>query len=114
MENRTASQMKANKDFGLVENDINSVLSVLIQNPKVLKVVLFGSRAKGTFHPGSDVDLALIGNGLSLNDILDASIEIEKLNLPYKFDLIIYDRINEQTLVEHIDRVGVELFKSKI
>lgn len=97
--------------YGLLESDIQQVVSSLIQNQKISKIVLFGSRAKGNFQSGSDVDLALIGSQLELNDILDATIEIEKLNLPYKFDLIIYDRIKENTLIEHINRVGVVLYK---
>jgi len=46
-----------------------------------------------------------------LNDLLDLSIEIEKLNLPFRFDLIIYERIKENSLLDHIKRVGVNLFE---
>ena len=96
--------------YGLLESNISQLFSVFEQNRNVTKVILFGSRAKGTFHTGSDIDLALFGNDLGLNDILDLTIEIEKLNLPYMFDLIIYNRIKELTLLEHINRVGVNLF----
>ena len=101
--------MNENQVYGLAATDIQNVLSVLLQNQNVLKIILFGSRAKGSFQPGSDVDLALIGKNLSLNDIIEASIQLDKLNLPYKFDLIIYDRIKEQALIEHIDRAGIVL-----
>ena len=97
--------------YGLLESDISQVVSVLQQNRNVTKVILFGSRAKGTYHAGSDVDLALFGDDLALNDMLDLSVEIEKLNLPYMFDLIIYNRIKETTLLDHINRVGVNLFE---
>ena len=72
---------------------------------------MFGSRAKGTFSNGSDIDIALKGNNLTLKDILEATAEAEKLLLPYKLDLVLYARINEPALIEHIDRVGVVLFK---
>jgi uncharacterized protein len=97
--------------YGLLESDINQVVETLQQNRNITKVVLFGSRAKGTYHAGSDVDLALFGRHLGLNDLLDLSIEIEKLNLPYMFDLILHDRIKEITLLDHIKRVGVNLFE---
>lgn len=103
--------MTDNIKYGLLESDISQVVSVLQQNRKITKIVLFGSRAKGTNHAGSDVDLALFGDNLALNDILDLSVEIEKLNLPYMFDLIIYNRIKEATLLDHIRRVGVNLFE---
>lgn len=103
--------MNKNQQYGLESAAFESIISVLSSNPKIREVILFGSRAKGTFHAGSDVDLALIGSALNLDDILNASIDIEKLNLPYKFDLVIYERIKESALVDHIKRVGVVLFE---
>jgi predicted nucleotidyltransferase len=94
----------------LHEEDINNVLFLLRKNSKINKIILFGSRAKGTYKTGSDIDLALIGPGLNLNDVLDASVEIEKLSLPYKFDLIIFEKIKEEALIEHIKRVGIVLY----
>ncbi len=96
--------------YGLPETDLKRIITLLQQNPKIKKITLFGSRAKGNFKEGSDIDIALIGNNLLLNDILDATIELEKLNLPFRFDLIIYDRIKEEALKEHIDRVGIILY----
>jgi len=95
--------------YGLLESDINQIVMVMQQNLKITKVVLFGSRAKGTW----DVDLALFGDDLVLNDILELTIEIETLNLPYKSDLAIFKRIKETALIEHINRVGVKLFERK-
>lgn len=102
--------MTEQKKYGLPESDLKNVVSVLKKNPKIKKAILFGSRAKGNFSPGSDVDIALVGKHLSLNDILDANLEIDDLVLPWKFDLVIYDRIKEKALVEHINSVGVPLF----
>ena len=97
--------------YGLENSAISQIISILESNLKIEKIVLFGSRAKGNFQNGSDVDLSLMGKELTLNDILNASIEIDELALPYKFDLIIYNRIKEKALLEHIDRVGITLFE---
>ncbi|HLN73820.1 MAG TPA: nucleotidyltransferase domain-containing protein [Prolixibacteraceae bacterium] len=97
--------------YGLEDAAIGQIVSILESNPKIEKIVLFGSRAKGNFQNGSDVDISLIGKELGLNDILNASIEIDELALPYKFDLVIYDRIKEKSLLDHIDRVGIILFE---
>lgn len=99
--------------IGLELFTINEIVSILEKNPKIEKVVLFGSRAKGNFQNGSDIDLALHGTGLNVNDILNTSIEIDQLSLPYQIDFVIYDRITEKTLQEHIDRVGITLFERK-
>ena len=97
--------------FGIPEGDLEALISELRKNPKVNEIVLFGSRAKGTFKNGSDIDIALKGVRLNLNDILDATSEIEKLLLPYKLDLVIFNRIAEPALIDHIKRVGIVLFK---
>lgn len=98
---------------GIPDPDLDALIAELQRNTKIKEIILFGSRAKGTFNNGSDIDLALKGNSLNLQDILDANIETEKLLLPYKLDLVIFDRINEPALIEHINRVGILLFKRK-
>jgi len=99
--------------FGIPESDLNALVSELQRNIKIREIILFGSRAKGTFGNGSDIDIVLKGNKLNLKDILSAKIEFEKLLLPYKLDLIIYERIREKELKNHIKRVGIVLFKRK-
>jgi predicted nucleotidyltransferase len=102
-----AEQMK----YGLLESDIGDIIGILKNFQKINKLILFGSRAKGTYNEGSDIDLAISGKDLKLNDIIDALIEMEELLLPNKFDLIIYESIEDQSLKEHIDRIGVVLYE---
>lgn len=96
--------------YGLLQSDIKKIVSIFENNERIAEVILFGSRAKGNFHNGSDIDIALKGKNLKLNDVLNASIEIDELMLPYKFDIIIYNKINENKLIDHINRVGISLF----
>ncbi len=103
--------MDLHNQYGLIESEQDQLITVLSSNVKIEKLVLFGSRAKGTFENGSDIDLALFGDELKLDDILNASILIDNLQLPYQVDLVIYDRIKEQKLKDHINRVGVILYQ---
>ena len=103
--------MNSITQYGIPESDLDALLSELKKNTEIKEIILFGSRAKGTFSNGSDIDIALKGRKLKLNDILDAMSGIDKLLLPYKLDLIIYTRIKEPDLIEHIKRVGIILFK---
>jgi type I restriction enzyme S subunit len=73
---------------------------------------LFGSRAKGNYKPGSDIDIALWGDELNAKDILSLHVSWNELELPYKLDLLNYTAIKEPALKEHIDRVGIELYKT--
>ncbi len=96
--------------FGIETDDLNAIIKILESDEKIQDVILFGSRAKGCFRDGSDIDLALKGNNLILDDLLTISTMLDDLFLPYKFDLVIFERILEPKLKEHIDRVGILLF----
>ena len=64
---------KGPRKYGILEADIQEIISILKANPKTEKVVLFGSRAKGNFEPGSDIDLAWLGADLNLKDTFAGS-----------------------------------------
>jgi uncharacterized protein len=109
--NRVNYLMKENRKYGLLKEDIKSLVSIISSNDKVDKIILFGSRAKGNYTNGSDIDLAIKGHLLKLNDLLDLKIKIDNLSLPYKIDIIIYGSINEPDLISHIDRIGISLYE---
>lgn len=103
--------MNKSRKYGLLERDMEEIVSIFKSNSKVEELLLFGSRAKGNNVSGSDIDLAVKGKDLNLDDILKAKSEIDKLSLPYKTDIIIYGRIKDYDLIDHIDRIGIRLFK---
>lgn len=84
--------------------------SVFAKYPHIQKIVLYGSRAKGNFKTGSDIDLTILGENVSLNDLLKIQDEIDDLLLPYKVDLSLYHTIDNSELIEHIQRVGIDLY----
>ena len=92
--------------YGLSDTTIEKICSVLSRHSSVEKAVLYGSRAKGTFKPGSDIDLSLHGPMITLNEVGDIDSELDDLLLPYTFDLLIFDALNHVNLREHIERVG--------
>jgi predicted nucleotidyltransferase len=98
--------------YGLDQEDIDNLKEVFSKFDAVEKVILYGSRAMGTYRTGSDIDITLIGKNLSLQTIFGIEDEIEELYLPYSFDISIYDRIKNEDLIDHIRRVG-KVFYSK-
>lgn len=102
-------------DTGLTEADMNHIRTAIKQFPEIEAAVIFGSRAKGTYKKASDVDLAIKGSAVSPETIqrLDFLLN-EELPLPYFFDVVHYEALENQLLVEHIDRVGksITLFDS--
>ena len=93
--------------FGLSEQTIKDIQSVFSAQPNIDKVLIFGSRAKGTYREGSDIDLALIGNGISLNQRLDILNQLEDQGILYKVDILDYQKQKDTPIGEHINRVGV-------
>ncbi len=98
--------------FGLKETTIEKIQSVLARYPEIEKAVLYGSRAKGNYRNGSDIDLTLMGDGLTHNQLLRIETEIDDLLLPYKMDLSLYQQIENPDLLKHIDRVGITFYQS--
>jgi len=99
-----------NDRFGLSEEDIRSIQSALSSIVGLERAVVFGSRAKGNFRPGSDVDIALYGQ-VDANEVRRAGTYLnEETAMPYHFDLIDYSSISLPVLKDHIDRVGKLLF----
>ncbi len=97
--------------YGLKRSEIKELKRVFDRFEDIQKVVLFGSRAKGNFHDGSDIDLAIIGTDIDLKKIHNIEIEIDKIFLPYKTDLLNFSKIKNQDLIEHINRVGIPIYK---
>ena len=97
--------------FGLPDTTIENIQKVFENNAKIDKVIVFGSRAKGNYKEGSDIDLAVKGSNISFDDILQLHGQLDDLNLPYKIDLLDYATIKEKALVEHIDRVGIVFYE---
>lgn len=97
-------------DTGLNNSDMEKIQNVLALYPQVEKVILYGSRAKGTYKPASDIDLTLIGIKLNLSVQQKIESELDDLMLPYKFDISIYHQISNKELIEHIGRVGKFFF----
>ena len=96
--------------FGLPQAVVEQVSAVLQQFPDVETVKVFGSRATGTHHQGSDVDLALFGD-LSFETLAQIADALEELPTPYRYDVIAYEGLTHGDLKSHIDRVGLILYE---
>jgi predicted nucleotidyltransferase len=96
--------------FGLPDDVLPKLLAVLSSNQKVRQVTLYGSRAKGNWRRGSDIDLCLDGDALNLKDLDELDSAIDSLLLPWKVDIAVRQQIDNPELIARIERVGVTLF----
>ena len=101
--------MNNNQDkctYGLNQETIEKIRLVFQAFKEVDVVILYGSRAKGNYKPGSDIDMVLKGGELNLHLLNKISLALDNLLLPYIFDVSIYHQISNPDLIAHISRVG--------
>ncbi len=98
--------------FGLKEDDLENIIKVLQQYTEVEEAIIFGSRAKGNYKNGSDVDIALKGTTLDYETTTDiSSVLNEETLMPYRFDVLNYHTVSNKDLTEHINRFGISFYK---
>lgn len=95
---------------GLKERNRAKIRQVLASHPGVERAVLFGSRATGTYRPGSDVDLALAGDGLTHTDLGVIGVAMEATTVPQTVDLVLWHSIGDRMLADHIRTIGIEFY----
>ena len=91
---------------GLPNDTVARIHGVLKRYRQVEKAVLYGSRAKGNYQTGSDIDLTLHGQALSLGLLGSIDSDLDDLLLPYTIDLSIFETLENADLRQHIERVG--------
>ncbi|MFK7798160.1 MAG: nucleotidyltransferase domain-containing protein [Aureispira sp.] len=97
--------------YGIQQAYINQINAVFAIYPAVEKVLLYGSRAKGTHEKWSDIDLAFFGETMTLSLLMKIEHELDDLLLPYKIDASIFHLIENVDMIEHINRVGVVFYE---
>ena len=104
---------RVNERFGIKNSMFDRMIRVLSKNRMVDETIIYGSRAKGTYKPGSDIDLVLKGEKLNLQELNRIGLDLDNLLMPYTFDLSIYQQIKDPDLLAHIKRVGKTIYQRK-
>ena len=104
---------EAHAGFGLPVASVRALQSVPSSHARASRADIYGSRATGRFRPGSDIDISLRGDVLTVADLMLIDREMDDLDLPYKLDLPIYHLIEDPALRDHIDRVGCALYEAQ-
>jgi len=99
------------RDTGLKPHVFQAISEAVEVFPEIESVVLFGSRAKGTWKTGSDIDLCLFGEGVTLDILSTVSWKLnEEGTLPWRFDILSWRLLDNEELKAHIERVGLRVY----
>lgn len=71
-------------------------------------VKIFGSRARSDYKNYSDIDLAL--STFEPNVEVKIAAEMEESSIPFKFDIVNYDKLTNEKLKKYIDEEGRLIF----
>lgn len=95
--------------YGLPETCLKALQNIFSKFASVKEVILYGSRAKGTFREFSDIDITLVGDIKPFDYYLILQ-QIDDLLLPYNVDLSIFNRLKNESLKSHIIRCGINIY----
>lgn len=99
-------------EFGLRQSDLEYIIEKISEFNEIERAVIFGSRAKGNYKHGSDIDMAIMGEKIDFNVVSKLHSLLEEQGpLPYLFDVVDYTHLNHAELKEHIDRVGKVIYE---
>lgn len=98
--------------FGIYPTSYNEIMKSIEECSSIDEVIIYGSRAKGTYKEGSDIDITLKGN-VTNDDFNKLWQKLDDSYIPYKFDISIYSKLKSENLIEHINRVGKIFYKRK-
>lgn len=98
--------------FGLKEQDLMFVIKTMEKFSEIEKAAIFGSRAKGNYKPGSDIDIAIFGEDVCFDTISKLHTILEDESpMPYFFDIFDYTHSDSEDLKAHVDRVGKTIYE---
>lgn len=97
--------------YGLKDIEMAYLETLFSKNERIERVILYGSRAKGNHKPFSDVDITLVGDELTHEDLNRLILAIDDLLLPYQFDISIFHQLKNDTLIDHINRRGIVIYE---
>lgn len=97
--------------YGLKDSELTNLKALFAKNDRLERVILYGSRAKGTYKPFSDVDITLVGRELTHSDLNRMILDIDDLLLPYMFDISIFHTLKSSDLIDHINKRGIVIYE---
>lgn len=99
--------------YGLTDNEMQILHELFAENEKIEQVILYGSRAKGTYKPFSDVDITIVGKGLTRLDVNRLYAALDESLIPYMFDIFVFDTLKNEIREDHNSRCGIILYQKK-
>jgi predicted nucleotidyltransferase len=101
--------------FGLSDHTLEIIQAILEKYPGIQLAIIYGSRAKGNYKTGSDIDITLhVDDPFSYIDLLHVMGDFDDSDLPYLVDVSEYRKLHNDNLKKHIQQFGKVLYKREM
>lgn len=105
LENRTLS-------FGLSTEILDALRLVFSQFSEIDRVLIYGSRARGDFRSGSDIDLAVVAPAMTPSDFSRLWMVLDDLPIIFRLDVSLWHETTDQQLKNNMLADGISLYHS--
>lgn len=99
--------------FGLTDRALELLRDLFSTDTRIERAIVYGSRAKGNFRYGSDIDITLDAPSMDFDGFVRLCSAVDDLMLPWNVDLSLLSHIDNPDLLDHITRVGKPLWIKK-
>ena len=91
--------------YGLSKISYEKIKKIIQKYPEY-QFKVFGSRARGNYKEGSDIDIAVYGE-LKNQDKIKILNDFDLLDIPYMIDIVFYQDLVKEEFKIAIDREGI-------
>ena len=88
--------MELDRNIDITAKQRKTVLALLEKHLPNTTVWVYGSRAKRTFRPQSDLDMVVFATPEQAGRVSDLREAFEESSLPFRVDLFVWDAVPEQ------------------
>lgn len=93
---------------------METIRGIYSRFPQIRRVILYGSRAKGTFREGSDIDMTIVATSeFGFSELAKVSTLFYDSPLPYLVDISDFSKLTNQNLISHIERCGKVIYEAE-
>ena len=89
---------------GVSDTIIQSIITTCLNFPTVHRVLLYGSRARGDYQQGSDIDIAIDAPSMDSNEFSRLWNALDDLPIIYSMDIVHLQSLKNQPLLNAIRR----------
>ena len=101
--------MLKDSQYGVSQSIWRQILKTCFSFPDVKRVILYGSRATGSYRQGSDIDLAIDAPSMTDREFAQLWNAIDDLPIVFSMDVVHLQKLQNEALLQAIRMYGISL-----